>query len=232
MLSVRCGKMASMLELSKGGNAPLPSTPVHVTLSWTPQPGRPDCDLSALALGVGGTVGGDADFVFYNAPAHPSGRITHRGAVRGPGTDTVEVDLTGLPAPVDRVVLAASADGAPFAGVGTMRVTVSEPAGVPLVTTVLAGQAETALLTVELYRRAGAWKVRSVGAGYVDGLAGLARDFGIHVDPPTPVPTPAPTPAGQPAPRPQPAPAAQPAPPRTAPAFDWMNPPVPAGYES
>ena len=226
-----------MLELSKGGNAPLPSVPVHVTLSWTVKAGGPECDLSALALGSNGKVGGDTDFVFYNAPTPPSRAIVHRGAVRGPGTDTVEVDLTAVPPHVDRVVLSCSADGSPFARVGAMRVTVSERAGVPLVTSVLTGGPETALLAVELYRRAGAWKVRAVAAGYADGLAGLARDFGIHVDLPAPTNTPAPH--AQPVPpRPaqasaQPAPAPQPTPPpRPAPAgIDWMNPPVPAGYE-
>ena len=223
-----------MLELPKGGNAPLPSTPVHVTLSWTPKAGSPQCDLSALALAANGKVDSDSDFVFYNAPSHPTGRLSHRGPVRGPGTDTVEVDLSDLPARIDRVVLAASADGAPFARVGAMRVTVSERAGVPLVTSVVAGTAQTALLIVELYRRAGAWKVRAVVAGYADGLSGLARDFGIHIDAPTPAPArparPAPVPAGA---QPHHAPVLTPAARSTqADGIDWMNPPVPAGYES
>jgi len=40
---------------------------------------------------------------------------------------------------------------------------------------------ETVALLVEVYRRAGAWRVRAVGQGYADGLAGLARDFGVEV---------------------------------------------------
>ena len=103
-MSVPCGKMANMLELPKGGNAPLPTSAVHVTLSWTVKPGAPECDLSALAVGENGKVGTDADFVFYNAASHPTGAITHRGPVRGPGTDTVEVDLAALPQHIDRVV--------------------------------------------------------------------------------------------------------------------------------
>src|SRR6185312_16247171 len=46
--------------------------------------------------------------------------------------------------------------------------------------------AETALLCVELYRRAGEWKVRAVGQGYASGLAGIAADFGITVEEPAP----------------------------------------------
>jgi uncharacterized protein YkwD len=40
---------------------------------------------------------------------------------------------------------------------------------------------QTVALLVEVYRRAGAWRVRAVGQGYADGLAGLARDFGVEV---------------------------------------------------
>ena len=40
---------------------------------------------------------------------------------------------------------------------------------------------ETVALLVEVYRRAGTWRVRAVGQGYADGLAGLARDFGVDV---------------------------------------------------
>jgi uncharacterized protein YkwD len=48
---------------------------------------------------------------------------------------------------------------------------------------------QTVALLVEVYRRAGAWRVRAVGQGYADGLAGLARDFGVDVaDEPVPPP--------------------------------------------
>jgi uncharacterized protein YkwD len=37
------------------------------------------------------------------------------------------------------------------------------------------------LLLAELYRRGDRWKLRALGQGYADGLAGLARDFGVEV---------------------------------------------------
>ena len=40
---------------------------------------------------------------------------------------------------------------------------------------------ERAVVLFELYRRDARWKVRAVGQGYDDGLAGLARDFGVTV---------------------------------------------------
>ena len=44
-----------------------------------------------------------------------------------------------------------------------------------------AATVETALVCLEIYRRDGAWRLRAVGQGYADGLAGLARDFGVDV---------------------------------------------------
>ena len=40
---------------------------------------------------------------------------------------------------------------------------------------------ETAMIFGELYRNSGDWKLRAVGQGYSTGLAGIARDFGVHV---------------------------------------------------
>jgi stress response protein SCP2 len=40
---------------------------------------------------------------------------------------------------------------------------------------------EAALVCLEIYRRDGTWRLRAVGQGYDDGLARLARDFGIDV---------------------------------------------------
>ena len=73
---------------------------------------------------------------------------------------------------------------------------------------------ETALVLAEVYRRGGAWKIRAVGQGYADGLAGIATDFGVSIDTPAP-PESAPQPsaaAAQPdtPPPPSEAPAAQP----------------------
>jgi len=40
---------------------------------------------------------------------------------------------------------------------------------------------ETALVCLEIYRRDGTWRLRAIGQGYADGLAGLARNFGVDV---------------------------------------------------
>ena len=40
----------------------------------------------------------------------------------------------------------------------------------------------SALVWGELYLRNGNWRLRAVGQGWADGLAGLARDYGVNVD--------------------------------------------------
>ena len=40
---------------------------------------------------------------------------------------------------------------------------------------------ETAMIFGEVYRNNDEWKFRAVGQGYSNGLAGIARDFGVNV---------------------------------------------------
>jgi stress response protein SCP2 len=184
-----------MTTISKGANIPVDAAAVRLDLSWTGGSGVPDVDGSALLLRADGRVADDNDFVFYNQPRHPSGAVRHVGKT---GTkDTVEVDLGALPSDVERVVLAASADGGTFGQVPGLRLVVSDLAsGAPLAEFAITGTDETAMVSGELYRRNAQWKFRAVGQGYASGLAGLATDFGISVDedaaPTSPTPQPPP----------------------------------------
>ncbi|HEY0814813.1 MAG TPA: TerD family protein [Pseudonocardia sp.] len=189
-----------MQSLPKGANAPLPPGPVAVRVSAAAA-----VDISALLVTSGGRVRDDADFVFYNQPSAPGVRYDPAG---------VDVDPSALDAAIERVVVTASLDGsgpATFGALGDLRMDVAVD-GQPFAEFVPDGlDRETALLCVELYRRAGAWKVRAVGQGYANGLAGIATDFGITIDAPAPPAPPAPPRAAAPAP-PAPARAATPAP--------------------
>jgi stress response protein SCP2 len=182
-----------MTTISKGANVPIEATAVRVELSWTAGPGVPDIDGSALLLRGDGRVASDDDFVFYNQPRHPSGAVRHVGKA---GTkDTIEVDLGSLPAEVERVILAASADGGTFGQVPGLRLVVSNSAsGTPIAEFAITASDETAMISGELYRRGGQWKFRAVGQGYASGLAGLATDFGISVDDAASAATPSGTP--------------------------------------
>ncbi|MFE6161015.1 TerD family protein [Streptomyces sp. NPDC056486] len=226
----------------KGSNVPLEATAVRAVLRWTPGQGVPDVDASALLLGADGRVRSDEDFVFYNQPRHPSGKVWRLGKKRvaqglSEGlTDTVQTDLAGLDPAVGRVLLVASAENIAFEHVRGLRILLYDATAgetEPLAYFDITPQtgAETALICGELYRRGDVWKFRALGEGYLNGLEGLAGDFGISVDEseavtdPTPeaslpqpypqqaqpLPAAATTQAQAPAPQPFPAPAPQPA---------------------
>ncbi|MFF2964312.1 TerD family protein [Streptomyces sp. NPDC057963] len=179
--------MGASMTMLKGANVPVAAHAVRVELGWRGSPGTPDVDGSALLL-VSGKVRGDADFVFYNQPSHASGAVRHEGKrTAGDGvTDSLAVDLARVEPAIDRVVLAASADGGTFGQVTGLYVRIMDAADGSELARFDSADAtvETAFILGELYRRQGAWKFRAVGQGYDTGLEGLATDFGISVDEP------------------------------------------------
>ncbi|MEU2064569.1 TerD family protein [Streptomyces sp. NPDC013455] len=212
--------------MPKGANTPVPTTALRVELGWRTGPGVPDADASALLLAAG-KVRSDGDFVFYNQPAHSSGAVRHEGKRTAGGrvTDTLTVDLARVEGAVERIVLAASADGGTFGQVPDLYIEVADAASGRTVARFddPGATVETAFVLGEFYRRQGAWKFRAVGQGYGSGLEGLATDFGITVDepqhsaPPTaPAAAPPPSVTAPVPPRPVTAPAATPPRPGTA----------------
>ncbi|MFF7734814.1 MULTISPECIES: TerD family protein [unclassified Streptomyces] len=173
----------------KGSNVPLEATTVRAVLRWTPGQGVPDVDASALLLGPGGRVRSDEDFVFYNQPRHPAGKVWRLGKKRvAEGlTDTIQTELTGVESEVGRILLVASADGVTFDRVQDLRILLYDAADTGAEALAYfdvkpeTGE-ETALICGELYRRGEGWKFRALGEGYSNGLKGLATDFGISVD--------------------------------------------------
>ncbi|MFD4005348.1 TerD family protein [Streptomyces rubiginosohelvolus] len=208
--------MGASMIMQKGTNVPVPAGAVRVELGWHAAPGAPDVDASALLL-VAGKVRSDADFVFYNQPAHASGAVRHEGKRTAPDgvTDTLLVDFGKVEPGIERIVVAASADGGSFGRVSGLYVRVTDAAGGSELARFESADAtvETAFILGELYLRQGAWKFRAVGQGYSTGLEGLATDFGISVDEPQQAP-PAPQAAAPAAPAPAPVPAAAPAAPQ------------------
>src|SRR4051812_5748993 len=110
--------------MSKGSNTAIPADTLRVVLRWNTGAGVPDVDASALLLQDNGRVTSDDDFVFYNQPTHPSGAVRYAG--KDGGADAIDVTLSSLPSTVDRVVLAASADGGTFGQVPGLALEISD----------------------------------------------------------------------------------------------------------
>ncbi|WP_433548226.1 TerD family protein [Streptomyces sp. CA-294286] len=195
-----------MTAMTPGSNIPLPTARVAVDVA---APVR--LDVSGLLLTADGKVRSDDDFIFYNQPTGPG--VTYRSG-SGSAPDAIVVDTGALPPGIERVVVTASPDaaGQSFQGIEpTATVRGADDNSVIASFTPPQLGSETALVVVEVYLRNGAWKVRAVGQGYANGLAGIATDFGVSVE--EPAPAPAAVPAAPPA-----APASAPAAP--VPSYD------------
>ncbi|MDX3417498.1 TerD family protein [Streptomyces sp. MD20-1-1] len=212
--------------MTPGSNIPLPTARVAVDVA---APVR--LDVSGLLLTADGKVRSDDDFIFYNQPTGPG--VTYRSGA-GTAPDAITVDTAAVPPGIEKIVVTASPDaaGQTFQGIEPTATVRDADTGAVLATfTPPQLGSETALVVVEIYLRNGAWKVRAVGQGYANGLAGIATDFGVSVEEPAapaqPVTPPAPqaAPPAPPAAAPQapPAPAAPPAPPAAAPGTGKIN---------
>ncbi|MFC4036560.1 TerD family protein [Streptomyces polygonati] len=188
------------VTLAKGGNVSLSKaapnlTQVQIGLGWRARSTTgADFDLDASALlCANGRVMGDEYFIFYNNLKSPEGSVEHTGddLTGGSGGDdeTILVDLSKVPAAVDKVVFPVSIYEADarvqtFGQVSEAYIRVLNQAdGAELARYDLTEDAstETAMIFGELYRYGGEWKFRAVGQGYASGLRGIALDFGVNV---------------------------------------------------
>lgn len=192
-----------VVSLSKGGNVSLTKEAgsaglfrVRAGLGWdvrTTTGAAFDLDATALLVGANGKVPTDQHFVFYGNLTSPDGSVQHTGdnlTGEGDGDDEViAIDLSAVPADVERIVIPVSiydADtrGQNFGQVSNAHIRiVNADDEVELARYDLSEDAssETAMIFGELYRRDGEWKFRAVGQGYASGLAGIARDFGVNI---------------------------------------------------
>lgn len=189
------------LSLQKGGNISLSKQDANlqrilVGLGWDPRStdGQQfDLDASAFLLTSGGKVRGDHDFIFYNQLRSVDGSVEHTGDNRdgqGEGDDEViKINLTQVPAEVDRIAVSVTIDQAEqrrqnFGQVGGAFIRiVNEDSGQELTRYDLGEDfsTETAVIFGEVYRHGGEWKFRAVGQGYTGGLGPLARNYGVNV---------------------------------------------------
>jgi stress response protein SCP2 len=167
--------MRRVTDLQRGGNASLSGGPLALAVSGA-QPGT--VDLLVFQLGADMKVRSDDDLVFFNHPVSPE------GAVRLVGGDRVTIEPAAVPAGVERLAVAVALDaaaGGALADVAGLGVTVTDGAQ-RFVARADGLTSERAAVLVEVYRRGAGWKVRSVSAGWTEGLAALVREHGVTVD--------------------------------------------------
>jgi tellurium resistance protein TerD len=189
------------ISLQKGGNVNLSKeapglSQLTIGLGWdvrTTDGAAFDIDSSAFILKADGKVRSDSDFIFYNNLKSSDGAVQHSGDNRtgeGSGDDeTVQVDLTKVPADVDKIAVCVTIHDADSRRQNFGQV---QKAFVRCVNTANNQEVarydlsedsstETAMVFGELYRSGSDWKFRAVGQGFAGGLASLATSYGVSV---------------------------------------------------
>lgn len=189
------------VSLSKGGNVSLSKeapglSKILVGLGWDARAtdgAAFDLDGSAFLLGADGKARSDADFIFYNNLKSGDGAVEHTGdntTGEGEGDDeAIKVDLKGLAADVDKIVVAVTIHDAEtrtqnFGMVSSAFIRVANQDGnAEIARYDLSEDAsmDTAMVFGELYRSGEEWKFRAVGQGFQGGLGPMAKSFGINV---------------------------------------------------
>ena len=189
------------ISLQKGGNVNLSKeapglSKIVVGLGWDVRStdGSPfDLDGSAFLLKADGKVRNDLDFIFYNNLKSTDQSVAHSGDNRtgdGAGDDeTVTIDLTRVPADVDRIAICATihegdARRQNFGMVQKAFIrTVNGATNTEIARYDLSedSSTESAMIFGEVYRNNGDWKFKAVGQGFKGGLGPLAGSFGVGV---------------------------------------------------
>lgn len=169
-------------------------------------------DYCCFGVDAAGKLSDDRYMVFYNQTRSPGGEI--RYAPTPQGADFA-VTPNRLPLSVDKLVFTVSIDGNGVMGAISAHTFDILQDGKTALHIQLSGQDfrdETAIITVELYRRNG-WRFAAVARGFNGGLGDLLRSYGGEeatppkpepvATPPKPQPVPIPAPADSPT-KPQP----------------------------
>ena len=189
------------ISLSKGGNVNLSKeapglNKIVVGLGWDARAtdgAAFDLDASAFLVKLDGKVRTDSDFCFYNNKVVAGGAVQHAGdntTGAGDGDDeTIKVELSKIPADLDKVVFAVTIHEAEIRKQNFGQVNhayirvVNEEGGQELARYDLSEDAsiETSMIFGEIYRIGPDWKFKAVGQGFAGGLGPLASSFGVSV---------------------------------------------------
>lgn len=133
--------------------------------------------------------------VFFNQPATPN------DAVKLESQGQFSINLSALPASIDRLVFTASIDGAgAMKDLSRSSFTLTTPSNVSAAACEFSGtffSVEKAIMVADIYRKGGEWRVQANLQGFAEGLDALVRHFGGEVsdDAPAPASAPPPSPA-------------------------------------
>ncbi len=189
------------ISLQKGGNVNLSKeapglSKMVVGLGWDTRStdgAAFDLDGAVFLLNNSGKVRSDADFVFYNNLKSTDGSIVHSGdnlTGAGDGDDeTVTIDLTKVPADVDKIAVCVTIHEADkrnqnFGQVSKAFVRCVNAAGNAEIARYDLSEdssTEAAMIFGEVYRAGSDWKFRAIGQGFKGGLGPLAKNFGVNV---------------------------------------------------
>jgi len=189
------------ISLQKGGNVNLSKEApglvnLKVGLGWDTRAtdgAAFDLDGAVFLLNSSGKVRSDSDFIFYNNLKSSDGSVVHSGdntTGAGEGDDeTVSIDLSKVPADVDKVVLAVTIHDAEarrqnFGMVGKAFIRCVNAANNSEIARYDLSEdssTEAAMIFGEVYRNGADWKFRAMGQGFNGGLGPLARNYGVNV---------------------------------------------------
>ena len=166
-------------------------------------------DISCFGVDANGKLSDDRYFIFFNQRVSPDGALRMSGSQSG-DAETFEIDLSKLPATIQRLVFVLTVDGAGemkslASGYFRLEANGSEVARFPFSGADFG--AEKAIMTAEIYKK-DVWRVAAVGQGFAGGLDAVLKHFGGEqvgaaqsaptppvVIPPAPPMQPRPTPA-------------------------------------
>lgn len=141
------------------------------------------CDAHNRALS-------ERHFVFFNQLTSPELSVQQLEQAVGGDQDQIEIDLTAVPAEVERIVLVAYVNEGPARRrtLGQLRSIVvrvlNQADNRELVRSEELAPAlhdETALALGEVYRHHGGWKFKVLGQGYSKGVDAVLTDYGLSV---------------------------------------------------
>lgn len=189
------------VNLTKGGNVNLSKeaptmTKMIIGLGWDARAtdgAAFDLDATAFVLSATGKVRADTDFIFFNNKQNAEGSVFHGGDNRtgvGAGDDeSIIIDLTKMPADVDKVAICVTVYDADtrkqnFGQVSKAYIRVVNDANKAEVARYDLSEdasVDTAMTFGEIYRSGTEWKFKAVGQGFKGGLGPLASSYGVNV---------------------------------------------------